>query len=174
MYSAAYQTCGLGYDYQACDTSSMDDIWASAQDPQFGGANISRPFKVAIVEKLAAKSFHAEAIGAINTLIPLRGSADGKVFPIHEQMANRGRAGPIMGWYGDNTDWIGLSTCIVRSLSPRNVIQPLKTTGLVIGAGGMARASIYALIQLGCRKVYIYNGTKVKAENVASHFNSWL
>jgi shikimate 5-dehydrogenase len=58
-------------------------------------------------------------------------------------------------------------------MSPRNAIQPSKTTGLVIGAGGMARAAIYAMIQLGCRKVFICNRTVEHAENVARHFNSW-
>ena len=58
-------------------------------------------------------------------------------------------------------------------MSPRNVIQPSKTTGLVIGAGGYARAAIYAMIQLGCRKVFIYNRTVENAEAVARHFNSW-
>ena len=37
----------------------------------------------------------------------------------------------------------------------------------------MARSAIYALIRLGCRKIYIYNRTIANAEEVARHFNSW-
>src|SRR5450756_607858 len=81
--------------------------------------------------------------------------------------------GHFQAYYGDNTDFIGIMTCLKRNMSPRNVIQPSKTTGLVIGAGGMARAAIYAMIQLGCRKVFVFNRTVGNAEEVARHFNSW-
>jgi shikimate 5-dehydrogenase/shikimate kinase len=174
MHNAAYRTCGLRYDYQIYETSLIDDIWTVAQDSHFGGASISRPFKVAICDHLTVKSSHVEAIGATNTLIPLRASPDSEAFSLAEELSHRGRAGRITGYYGDNTDWIGIKACILRNLSPRNVIHPSKTTGLVVGAGGMARAAIYALIQLGCSKILIYNRTRVKAEQVASHFNMWL
>ena len=37
----------------------------------------------------------------------------------------------------------------------------------------MARSAIYAMLRLGCRKIFIYNRTRSRAEEVARHFNSW-
>ena len=178
MHSAAYQVCGMSHDFQSLQVSSLEDIHRLCQDSSFGGAAITQPFKVQILSRIAAKSYHAKAIGAVNTLLPLRmlpdGSPlDGSTQSLLRQSNNRSKAGPICAYYGDNTDFIGIMTCLRRNISPRNVVQPSKTTGLVIGAGGMARAAIYAMIQMGCRKVFIFNRTIENAENVARHFNSW-
>ncbi|KAI6714080.1 hypothetical protein JHW43_003397 [Diplocarpon mali] len=157
--------------------TSLEDIQHLCQNSSFGGAAITQPFKVEILSRIAAKSYHAKAIGAVNTLLPLRilshTTLDGSTQSLLRHANQRGKAGPIIAYYGDNTDFIGIMTSIRRNLSPRNVIQPSKTTGLVIGAGGMARAAIYAMIQLGCRKIFIYNRTLDNAETVARHFNSW-
>ncbi|KAG4429989.1 hypothetical protein IFR05_014526 [Cadophora sp. M221] len=178
MHSAAYEECGMMNDFQSLQVSSLHDIQQLCQDTNFGGAAITQPFKVEILSRIAAKSYHAKAIGAVNTLLPLRTLStnmplDGSTQSLLRHANQRGKAGPIIAYYGDNTDFIGILTCIRRNLSPRNVIQPSKTTGLVIGAGGMARAAIYAMIQLGCRKIFIYNRTIEHAEDVARHFNSW-
>ena len=173
MHNAAYRALGMNHIYKTQDITSLASLDALSQDPHFGGASIVQPWKVAVYGQLASKSRHAEAIGAVNTLLPLRAQADGSVFSLQSQASQRKRAGTIAGWYGDNTDWIGIMVCLNRNLSPRNVIKPLKTTGLVIGAGGMARAAVYAMLKLGCRNVFMYNRTVPNAEAVAAHFNSW-
>lgn len=178
MHTAAYQVCGMSNDFQSLQVSSLEDIHRLCQNPNFGGAAITMPFKVQILSRIAAKSYHAKAIGAANTLLPLRilsnnSPLDGGTQSLLRQANQRCKAGPICAYYGDNTDFIGIMTCLRRNLSPRNVIQPSKTTGLVIGAGGMARAAIYAMIQLGCRKIFVCNRTVENAEIVARHFNSW-
>jgi shikimate 5-dehydrogenase/shikimate kinase/3-dehydroquinate dehydratase len=173
MHNAAYHALGLNHTYKTKDIASLADLDALAQDSHFGGASIVQPFKVAIYGQLASKSRHAEAIGAVNTLLPLRSQADGSVFPLQSQANQRNRAGSIAAWYGDNTDWIGIMVCLNRNLSPRNVVKPSKTCGLVIGAGGMARAAVYAMLKLGCRNIFLCNRTISNAESVAAHFNSW-
>jgi 3-dehydroquinate dehydratase type I len=173
MHNAAYRICGMDHDYKTMDITSLADLDQLAKDPHFGGASVVQPWKVAIVKQLASKSRHAEAIGAVNTLLPLRALPDGSILPLQEQANQRNRAGRVAAWYGDNTDWIGIMICLNRNLSPRNVIKPLTTSGLVIGAGGMARAAIYAMLRLGCSKIFIFNRTLENAEAVAKHFNSW-
>lgn len=178
MHTAAYQACGMSNDFRSLQVSSLGDIHRLCHDTNFGGAAITQPFKVQILSQIATKSYHAKAIGAANTLLPLRklpnnGSMDGSIQSLLRQANQRGKSGPIVAYYGDNTDFLGILTCLRRNISPRNVVQPSKTTGLVIGAGGMARAAVYAMIQLGCRKIFMYNRTVEHAQEVARHFNSW-
>lgn len=178
MHTIAYGVCGMSNDFQSLQVSSIEDIHQICQHVSFGGAAITQPFKVQIMSRLATSSYHAQAIGASNTLLPLRTPQDGSVLSgstqsLFKQANMRGKAGVVRAYYGDNTDFIGIMTCIRRNISPRNAVQPSKTTGLVIGAGGMARAAIYAMIQLGCRKVFVHNRTIENAELVARHFNAW-
>lgn len=178
MHTAAYRVCGMSNSFQSLQVHSLEDIQRLCQDPSFGGAAITQPFKVQITGRVAAMSYHAKAIGAVNTLLPLRmlrdeGAVDGSIPGLLRQANQRGKAGRVVAYYGDNTDFLGILTCLRRNITPRNVVQPSKTTGLVIGAGGMARAAVYAMIQLGCRKIFMYNRTIAHAEEVASHFNSW-
>lgn len=173
MHNAAFQHCGMKHTYSIAESTSLDILDHLSQDPNFGGANVVQPWREEISRKLTSKSRHAETIGAVNTVLPLRVGADGTMFPLDEQAKRRNQGGRVAGWFGENTDWLGIMTCISRNISPRNAISPLKTTGLVIGAGGMARAAIYAMLQLGCRKIYIYNRTLSRAERVAGHFNAW-
>lgn len=174
MHNAAYASCGLSHVYRIPDAPSLALLDEWRHDPHFGGSSVVQPWRVHVAGQLKYKSRHAEAIGAINTVMPLRASADGNIYPLSEQASRRNEAGHIAAWWGENTDWISIMVCLQRNLSPRNAISPVRSTGLVIGAGGMARAAIYAMLQLGCRKIFILNRTLSRAEEVARHFNSWV
>lgn len=175
MHGAAYRVCGMSHTYSINQTSSIEELLRLTRDPHFGGSAVNQPFRLEVMPYLTTMSYHAHAVGAVNTIIPLRELPDGPVTSqwLVAQAAQRKRAGATTGLYGDNTDWIGIIVSIRRNSSPRNAVQPSRTTGLVIGAGGMARSAIYALIRLGCRKIFIYNRTIAHAEDVAKHFNSW-
>ncbi|KAK3940653.1 putative quinate repressor [Diplogelasinospora grovesii] len=169
MHSAAYDFSGMPHTFQAVTCSTLDDLNQICLCDSFGGGCLTAPFKVAIMPHLKVKSHHATVIGAVNVLLPLRG----KTNFILDHANSRNKAGPAREFYGDNTDWSSILTCLRRAISPRNYVQPSKTAGLVVGAGGMARAAIYALIQLGCRNIFVYNRTAHNAFDVARHFNEW-
>ncbi|KAJ9131577.1 Quinate repressor protein [Pleurostoma richardsiae] len=169
MHNAAYEFAGMPHTFQAVQCTTMDELNKICSDNSFGGASLTAPFKVAIMPHLKLKSHHASVIGAVNVLLPLRG----KTSLIIDHANSRNKSGPTNEFYGDNTDWSSILTCLRRAISPRNYVQPTRTTALVVGAGGMARAAIYALIQLGCRNIFIYNRTIQNAQTVADHFNSW-
>lgn len=169
MHHAAYEFSGMPHRYQSVSCTSLEDLNQICTSPTFGGVNLTAPFKVAILPHLKIKSHHATVIGAVNVVLPLRG----KTTFILDHANSRNRAGPASEFYGDNTDWRSIYICLQRAVSPRNSVQPSKTTALVVGAGGMARAAIYALLQLGCRNIFIYNRTVANAVDVAKHFNDW-
>jgi shikimate 5-dehydrogenase/shikimate kinase len=166
IHEAAYEFCGMPHEYKIFQHSSLKEMEQVFRDPNFGGVSITAPFKREITLLVDFMSQEARAIGAVNTLVPLRGSK------MPEALLERGRAGPIVAFYGECTDWIGMYDCVSRSLSPVNTVNA-RTTGLVLGAGGMARAAVYALIRLGVRNIFICNRTVKKAQEVAEHFIEW-
>lgn len=170
MHNAAYRACGMPHQYSLYEAPSLRDLNALVEDPNFGGASVSLPYKTEVIPLLHSMSSHARAIGAVNTLIPIRTTVvhgDGKEPDLH---LYTNRAGPIKALHGDNTDWIGIYRCIRRGLSPANAVRP-SSTGLVIGAGGMARAAIYAMIHLGVQNIFLYNRTLENAKRLAEHYN---
>jgi pentafunctional AROM polypeptide len=96
---------------------------------------------------LMRTSRQARIIGAVNTITPIPG-----------------------GFSGDNTDWKAIKTCILRCITPANAVTAL-TTALVIGAGGTARATLYALYYIGVVNIFIYNRTRANAQVLADEFN---
>ncbi|KAG9767749.1 hypothetical protein KCU88_g7401, partial [Aureobasidium melanogenum] len=172
MHNAAYAFLGLRHHYSTMNINSWANVEALAKSDTLGGLSIVQPYKVKIIPHIGALSAHARAIGAVNTVVPLRVNTAGVVPSLQIQALERNRTGPIKGWFGENTDYIGIMTCVARSLSPRNAMQP-KSTALIVGAGGMARAAIYAMLQLGCRNIFVYNRTIAHTRAIVAHFNKW-
>lgn len=144
MHTVGFRKLGLPHTYHISEAGELETYEAILNDPTFGGASIARPFKVEISSQLRRLSKHAKAIGAINTITATP-------------------TGPV----GDNTDWKGIRSCISRALTPENALNA-NTTALVIGAGGVARAAIYALNHLGVSKIALVNRTLTAAQALVS------
>lgn len=152
MHNAAFRYSGMPHDYRLFQHDTLAELRRLIRDPHFGGASITAPFKSQVISLVDWMSPEAEAIGAVNTLIPVRSPNGDSV-------------------YGENTDWIGVRTCVERNLSPINAVKR-RTTALVLGAGGMARATTYALIRMGVRTIVVHNRTESRAEDLVAHFES--
>lgn len=193
MHNAAFEACGMPHTYGTRSSSTLDDLRPLIYDRHFGGAAVTQPYKTEVISLLQKLSPHATAIGAVNTIIPIRNLLpDGSIpdaLGIHSQ---RNRQGEVKALYGDNTgkpamiadqegraeltdltDWIGIRACIRRGLSPANTVRP-SSCGLVCGAGGMARSAVYAMISLGVANIFICNRTVERAHNLAEHYNGLL
>jgi len=106
----------------------------------FAGANVTIPHKQAALALAEEASEAAREIGAANTLTF---AADGTIA-------------------AENTDAPGLIAAMERAgRSPRGL------TALVLGAGGSARAAVWALRKAGAREVSVCNRTAARAQALA-------
>lgn len=108
----------------------------------FRGVNVTIPHKEQALKLADAATATAKAIGAANTLTF---ESDGTI-------------------HADNTDATGFLSALPRSAYDR--------TALVLGAGGSARAVVYALRQAGAREVRVWNRTPARAQALADEFGA--
>lgn len=153
IHNAAFKVLGLPYEYGITESRDLDEALALTRSEDMGGFSVANPYKETMLPLLDEVSDHARAIKAVNTVYTRSAPLDG-----HRLVC------------GENTDWIGIVTTIQHSLSPINAVTP-KTTALVIGGGGMARAAIYGLLHLGLTAIMILNRTIEKAETIAKDFS---
>jgi len=146
LHNTAFNLLGLPHTYGRLETGVVDaDIRSTLGLADFGGASVTIPLKLDIIAQLDVLTPEAEAIGAVNTVIPTTNAHGDRIL------------------LGDNTDWIGIRDVVKARLPP----SPGKIdSALVIGAGGTARAAIYALRALGATRIYLFNRTRRSAEEL--------
>ncbi len=144
MQNAALAELGLArkWSYEAIEVvpEHFAALVASLPDDDFAGVNVTVPHKLAALDLADEASDAAREIGAANTL-------------------SFGRRGRVTA---DNTDAAGVIGAIGAP------VEGLRA--LVLGAGGSARAAIWALRNAGA-EVSIWNRTRQKAESLASEFD---
>ncbi|KAJ5177984.1 uncharacterized protein N7500_000683 [Penicillium coprophilum] len=150
IHNAGFHHYGLPFTYTIYESNSIDGAAALIAKDSFGGASVTMPHKLQAHKFCDEQTETARLIGAINTLI-VKGSGSDRIIT------------------GDNTDWSGLYS-IMAAHSTKTQIQA--STGLVLGAGGAARAALYALHKAGVKRIYLVNRTLVTAEQVRDDFKN--
>jgi shikimate dehydrogenase len=136
MFAAAFAACGLSdWTYQRLPIAPelFDETVRAMGASGFLGANVTIPHKQAALALADSASEAARAIGAANTL---SFAADGSIA-------------------AENTDAPGLLAAIGEPVEGRSA--------LVLGAGGSARAAVWALLGAGAAEVSVRNRTPERA-----------
>lgn len=104
MHNAAYEACGMRYIYETVSSDDIDLLKREATRLDFGGAAVVQPYKTVALELMDALSPHAKAIGAVNTVVPIREMASNGSVPSElEILSRQSRRGPVKALYGYNT-----------------------------------------------------------------------
>ncbi|KAN0119868.1 shikimate dehydrogenase [Hyaloscypha variabilis] len=152
LHNTLFQQTGLPHEYSRLETDQVDDVRELIRSPRFGGASVTIPLKLDIIPLLDDITDAAKVIGAVNTIVP-----------------TPNEPGKPPRLVGENTDWLGMTHSLVSaSYSPISSGTP--GSALVIGAGGTARAAIYALQSLAHTPIYIVSRTPSKLSAMIATF----
>ncbi len=145
MHNAALRELGIKAVYGAFEVrpEELPQAIAGIRALAIGGVSVTVPHKEGVISYLDEVDEVAEEIGAVNTIV------------------NRG--GRL---FGTNTDWIG----VLKAFENAGV-RLEGASAAVVGAGGAARAVVYALKRAGA-EVVVYNRTLEKALVLAERFGA--
>jgi shikimate dehydrogenase len=139
MHEAGYAALGLAdwrYQLLPVPPELFEETVRALPAAGFVGANVTIPHKQAALALADEATDRARAIGAANTLTFLPG---GRV-------------------HADNTDAPGLIDALP--------FDPRGRSAVVLGAGGSARAVVWALVNAGAGEVLVWNRTPARAERL--------
>jgi shikimate dehydrogenase len=142
MHEAGYAALGLDdwrYQLLPVPPDLLEETVRGLPGAGFVGANVTIPHKEAALALADEATDSARAIGAANTLTF---GPDGEV-------------------HADNTDAPGLIDAVP--------FDPAGRTALVLGAGGSARAVVWALLDAGAAEVLVWNRTRERAERLCAN-----
>jgi shikimate dehydrogenase len=142
------KTLGITGEYVAVpvEPDRIDAFLAAFPSSGFVGGNVTVPHKEAAFRAVAATDEAATAIGAVNTLWLERGRLVGGNTDAYGFLANLDEAVP--GWAAN------------------------AETAVVLGAGGAARAVVWALLDRGFAKVVLVNRSMDRAVALREVFGS--
>jgi len=143
MHNSAFAALSLNWCYAPLPVhpERLGEAVAGLRAMSFVGANVTVPHKEAVMSYLDDVAPEAQAIGAVNTIAVRKG---------------------LIGY---NTDWRGFLTALSEGGDDAQGKR-----AVVLGAGGAARAVVYALAQVGAQ-VTVLNRTLARAQALVKDFS---
>jgi shikimate dehydrogenase len=150
IHTAALQSCGLKGSYSLFpihpdDKQGLKELLDRVRHGEIRGLNVTIPHKQNAIEFLDELTPTAQAIGAVNTIY----MRDTRLI-------------------GENTDALGFLTDLKRKFSSFR----FPPSALVLGAGGSARAIVYALLEDGW-EVTLAARRQEQARKLADSFTNY-
>jgi len=147
IHNAFLKSAGIDAVYLTFEfpDKDLDEAFIGAKRLGFIGLNITMPFKENAYRLVDGKDARSTAIGSVNT-VKFNSSTDTSK--------------------GFNTDVDGF----LRSLEDKNFNWD-NSNCLILGAGGSAKSSVFALMEKNIKKIYIYNRTMEKAEKIKNSYS---
>ncbi|MGQ9902969.1 MAG: shikimate dehydrogenase family protein [Anaerolineae bacterium] len=172
MQNAAFTAAGLDWRYELWHTpleELAERVWRIRDDDSIAGANVTVPHKVNVMPFLDEISRHAEAIGAVNTIVKrARSASTGSA----TSSTTGSATGSAVELIGDNTDWIGfLNDLRWHGVNIEAGAAPDGRRALVLGAGGSARGVVYALARSGLA-VTVLNRNAARARQLVDDMHA--
>ncbi len=139
LHSEIFRQLGLDATYCAIEVSEneLPHILQRVKTGEFAGLNVTIPHKSSVIKFLDEINPRAQKIGAVNCIYQKNGNL-----------------------IGNNTDWFGFLMALRE-----NDISANEKKVIVLGAGGVARAVIFALQHAGAKQIRVFNRTLKIAQN---------
>jgi shikimate dehydrogenase len=145
LQQAAFDASGIDARYEPTDTPLMQlpETVDKLRGRDYLGANVTVPYKERVVPMLDRLTDEAQQTGAADTI-----------------------TGEGSRLVGHNTDVIGFRVALDKLVGN----QKMPRAAVILGAGGGARAAVYALITEGFQRVIVFNRHLHRAEGLVRHF----
>ena len=154
IHTAALKACGLEGEYSLFpiapdEKQGLKDLLARVRSGEITGLNVTIPHKQNVIELMDELTPTAKSIGAVNTIY----MRENKLI-------------------GDNTDAPGFLSDLKRVMFTSQSVIENRKSAIVLGAGGSARAVVYALCNDGWEVTLVARRFE-QAEQLANSFTNY-
>lgn len=148
MHNAAFEAHGIdaSFELRPIGPEDLTSFFAEARGKDWLGFGVTAPYKQAAMNHLDEIEAGATAIGAVNNGV-------------------RRDDGSLVGFNTDASGFMAAVTSTGASVAGHPAV--------VMGAGGAARAVVWALLDAGVEKVLVANRTPERARDLAEHLSNY-